>query len=214
MAKRQSESVVITIKEPNFKILPVTIEGISPYMQAKFSSKTRRQMMEKMKAGSTARGKKERAARDFDADFEEAQHISSDGWVGIPAPALRNAAIDVCRMVGFKMTHAKMSVFVMADGFDKDDGTPLIKLIAGEPEKSVLPVRNATGVADLRARPMWRNWSANIRIRYDADQFTAEDVFNLIKRAGLQVGIGEGRPYSKSSNGMDMGMFDVKLTEL
>jgi len=32
---------------------------------------------------------------------------------------------------------------------------------------------------------------------------------NLIARAGEQVGIGEGRPYSKQSNGLGYGIFKV-----
>ena len=132
------------------------------------------------------------------------------GWCGIPASSFRNASIDVCRMVGFKMTHAKMSIFIEADGFDELEGTPLVRLIApNPPERTEMAVRNATGVADIRVRPMWREWGAVVRIRFDEDQFTADDVMNLINRAGMQVGVGEGRPYSKSSNGMGWGMFTV-----
>jgi hypothetical protein len=57
---------------------------------------------------------------------------------------------------------------------------------------------------------MWREWSAVIRIRYDSDQFKAQDVLNLIMRAGLQVGVGEGRPDSKDSAGLDMGLWNVE----
>jgi len=57
---------------------------------------------------------------------------------------------------------------------------------------------------------MWRKWGATVRIRYDEDQFTAEDVVNLLLRAGQQVGIGEGRPYSKTSNGLGFGLFKIK----
>ncbi len=128
----------------------------------------------------------------------------------MPAAALRNACIDVCRMVGFKMTHARMSVFVEADGFDRVDGQPLVKLIAGPPERTEMATRNATGVADIRIRPMWREWRLNVVIRFDADQFTASDVANLISRAGEQVGLGEGRPFSKSSNGLGFGTFRIE----
>jgi len=41
------------------------------------------------------------------------------------------------------------------DGFDKIDGVPLIRL-QGKPERTDMAVRNATGVADIRVRPMWR----------------------------------------------------------
>jgi hypothetical protein len=200
---------VVTIKPLNFERIELTLTGNAPYVQARFSAKSMQAMMAKHAAGSTARkgGKKE--PRDFDADFRGAMHISEDGWIGVPAAALRNACIDVCRMTGFKMTHAKMSIFIEADGHDVVDGAPLIRMDAPAPERLDMATRNATGVADIRVRPMWRKWSLNVRVRYDADQFTQSDVVNLISRAGVQVGIGEGRPYSKSSNGLGYGTFDV-----
>jgi hypothetical protein len=57
---------------------------------------------------------------------------------------------------------------------------------------------------------MWRAWSADITLRWDADQLTLVDVANLLDRAGLQVGIGEGRADSKKSTGMGWGSFKVK----
>ena len=36
-----------------------------------------------------------------------------------------------------------------------------------------------------------------------------EDVANLIMRAGMQAGIGEGRPFSKESAGIGYGLFEV-----
>lgn len=209
MATKQINEV--RISPPKFTVLTVEIEGLSPYMQLRFSQKAKATMMGKMEAGSTAKGKRTRDARDFNEDFQQAQYISNEGWSGIPAPSFRNASIDVCRMVGFKMTHARMSIFVEADGFDKFDGTPLVKIdsVTG-PERVDMAVRNATGVADIRIRPMWRQWSCKLRVRFDEDQFTAEDVVNLLNRAGQQVGVGEGRPFSKNSNGLGMGMFTIK----
>ncbi len=72
-----------------------------------------------------------------------------------------------------------------------------------------MATRNATGVADIRIRSMWRVWKLNIVVRFDADQFTSTDVVNLISRAGEQVGLGEGRPFSKMSNGMGYGTFRI-----
>ena len=204
MSTKASE--VITIKAPKFERMQLTIVGTAPYMQARFSKKG--EIMAKMALGSTARKGAKREARDFEKDFREAQHISEEGWVGVPASALRNASIDACRMVGFQMTKAKMSIFIEADGLDAEDGSPLIR-IEGEPEMSTMTTRNATGVVDVRARPMWRRWQLNVRVKYDADQFSASDVVNLVARAGQQVGIGEGRPFSKSSNGIGFGTFEV-----
>lgn len=203
-------SQTISVTPPNFEFATFTIKGDTPYMQARFGAKAMQAMRDKMTAGSTAKKGSKRPPRDFDLDFAEAQHRSMEGWVGIPAPALRNACIDACRMVGFQMTRAKMSIFVMPDGFDAVDGTPLIRLEADDPEKTEMVTRNATGVADIRVRPMWREWSAKVVLRYDADQFTLTDVTNLLARAGQQVGIGEGRPFSKSSAGLDFGRFSLE----
>ena len=208
MAKQAID--VVTISPPKFSRIRLRLVGTAPYMQARFSAKAMQAMKSKMEAGPTAKKGSRKGARDFDDDFRAAQHIAADGWNGVPATALRNACIDVCRMVGFKMTHAKMSIFVEADGFDRVDGTPLVRLDAREPERVDMATRNATGVADIRVRPMWREWALNVVIRFDADQFTTSDVVNLISRAGEQVGIGEGRPFSKSSNGLGFGTFTVE----
>jgi len=210
MTAKSKSATVITIDRPKFKTLAFEIEGTAPYMQLRFSQKTKLEMMAKMEAGSTSRSKKTRTARDFDVDFQQAQHISEEGWNGIPAAAFRNACIDACRMVGFKMTHAKMSVFVEADGFDLHEATPLVRIIGEKPERVEMAVRNATGVVDIRVRPLWRRWGAIVRIRYDEGQFTAEDVYNLLLRAGQQVGVGEGRPFSSKSNGLGYGLFTIK----
>jgi len=198
---------VVQIKAPNIKSATFRIVGTAPFVQAKFSQKAKNAIREMQEAGSVARGKKKREPKNFDEVCDASVHYSADGWVGIPAGAFRAAMISACRLVGFKMTLAKLSVFVEADGYDRDDATPLVKLIAGDYRRVDLHVRNATGVVDLRARPMWETWAADVTIRYDADQFSLTDVTNLLARVGEQVGIGEGRPDSKNSAGMGWGTF-------
>lgn len=207
MSKIKTE--VIQITAPNIKTAQFKIIGTAPYVQLRFSEKAMRMMQEKMEAGGTAKSKKQRAARDFDDDFKQALHVSEEGWHGIPAPAFRNAMVDACRLVNFKMTLAKLSIFVTHDGLDAVDSAPLIR-IEGTPVKMVSSVRNATGVADLRVRAKFFPWSAVLNVQYDADQFTITDVANLLARVGMQVGIGEGRPNSKASCGMGFGTFVVE----
>lgn len=204
---KKAEIVVIT--PPRLETVTVHIRGLSPYIQHKFSEKAQAQIEAVQRAGTQARSKKKRDPKDFEAVYRSAQHRSREGWCGIPAPAFRNAAIDACRLVGYKMTHAKLSLFIEADGFDADDGTPLVR-IGGEPEIHKGWGRNANGNPDLRWRPMWREgWEAFVRVRWDADQFSASDVGNLMMRAGMQCGIGEGRPSSPKSNGLGWGLFEV-----
>lgn len=205
----KTQEAPVTITPPNIQTAEFCIIGTAPYVQARFSQKAMNMMREKMAAGSTAKGKKSREARDFDADYRNAMHVSEAGWCGIPAGAFRKAMISACKLVNFKMTLAKLSVFVQADGFDKVDGVPLIR-IQGTPEKTEMNVRNATGVADIRVRPMWREWKAKVRVSFDAGQFTLQDISNLMLRVGAQVGVGEGRPDSRESCGLGWGTFRIE----
>lgn len=199
----------VTITAPDIRTAVFKIKGLSPYVQNKFPAKAREQIKATQEAGSQAKSKRARAAKDFDEVYRGAQHIAEEGWHGIPAPAFRNAMIDACRLVGFKMTIAKCSLMIQADGFDVDDGTPLVK-IDGKPERHESYVRNETGVVDLRHRPMWRRWTCDLKVQFDAGQFSATDVTNLLLRAGMQVGVGEGRPFSKKSAGQGWGCFTIE----
>jgi hypothetical protein len=214
MAKAKAAEV-LGISPPNFAEAEFVIEGTSPYVQNKFSYKAMEEMKATQEAGSQAKKGKKKEPKDFAKCLEQATHYSTDGWIGMPAPAFRNAMISACKLVGFHMTKAKLAVFVEADGFDRDDFSPLVKITKGKPQSidqagSILPVRLKTGVIDLRARPMFQpGWQAKLRVKFDQDQFSLQDVANLLSRVGEQVGIGEGRNDSKSSNGQGWGCFKI-----
>lgn len=201
---------VVNIKPPNFRSAIFSIRGLAPLVIHRFSSKTKQQMKEKMETGKAASSRKNREPQDTNELFDNSRYISKKGWDGFHAAAIRNAMISACRLVGFKMTLAKLSLFVEADGWDeKEPQIPLVR-IYGEPTKQEDMARVETGQPYVTVRAAYHSWSANIKIRWDADQFTLEDVTNLLSRVGLQVGIGEGRPDSKNSAGMGWGLFSVE----
>jgi len=200
----------VIIKPPNVLVIQFLIEGTVPYVQNKFSAKAQAAIHEKHASGAAGKTKKNREAKDFKQNWADAIHKSRAGWCGIPAAAFRAALVSTCRLVDLDMSRAKLCLFVEADGEDADDGTPLVKITKGKPQYAEHPVRNASGVIDLRARPMWMpGWQALLTIRYDADIFKPEYVANLVQRAGQQVGIGEGRPDSKKSTGVGWGLFGI-----
>ena len=209
MERNSEENIVIN--PPRMAVAEIAIRGIAPLVVARFSKKA--DMMAKMAEGGASKNKKDRKARDYEAEAREAKHISTDGWEGVCASAFRAASIDACRLVGFKMTMARMSIFIEGDGYDRDENTPLVRLYGDEAITYTAHVRNMTGVADVRSRPMYKKWGCVLRVRYDQDQFGAADVANLIARAGIQVGICEGRPKSKKSSGLGYGIFEIVPTD-
>jgi hypothetical protein len=204
----------VAIPPPQFQTVEFTIVGDAPYVQQRFSQKAIEQIKAVQLAGSKSKKGKAREPKDFQECYEQAKHISTEGWCGIPASSFRAAMISACRLVGFKMTLAKLSIFIPADGFDVVDGTPLIKFSKGEPryvEHAMRIPGIGGGGTDIRPRPMWDpGWEAKVRVTFDEAQFSAEDVTNLMMRVGMQVGLGEGRPDSRSSVGMGWGTFQLK----
>lgn len=203
------------ITAPNLQVATFRITGIAPYVQLKFSEKGKNEMEAKQAAGSVAKASsRARKPKDFDELYEECIHYSEEGWAGIPAPAFRNGMISACRLVGMTMTLAKLAVFVIPDGIDREDATPLVRITQGEPSKFLSICRNATGVIDLRVRAKWgMGWQAEPQVQFDADVFSLNNVTNLLARVGAQVGIGEGRPDSKKSAGMGWGLFRLDAPE-
>lgn len=208
-ATATTETRKLVFEKPDIRVAAFRVTGTAPYVQNRFSNKA--EIMATQAAGSTAKKGSKREGKDFQECYTRAQHRATEGWLGIPAGSFRAGMISACRLVGFKMTLAKLSVFVEGDGYDPD-GNSLIRL-EGEPQMHTAHVRNETGVVDIRARPMFKKWGLVLRVRYDAHQFTTEDIANLLARVGAQVGIGEGRPDSKDSAGMGWGTFSVELAE-
>ena len=197
----------IIIPALNLECGSFLIEGDTIMVQNKFSEKAKRSMKDVQEAGSRSKKGKKKEPKDFQEMFKQAQHISKEGWPGIPASAFRSGVISACRLVGFKMTLAKLSLFVVAEGYDKDDSTPLCRITKGKAKYRDDAVR-IQNTCDVHARAMFDpGWQAKVMLEWDADQFSLADVSNLMVRLGKQVGIGEGRPDSRSSAGMGWGTF-------
>ena len=201
---------IVTIKAPKFGRATFELEGVAPLVIHRFSAKTKQEMKLKMETGKAASSKKNREPKDTDTTYQEAKYQSGDGWEGIHAGAFRQGMISACRLVGFKMTLAKLSVFVEQDGWDRDEPQiPLVR-VYGESIKQEDMARVETGQPYVTVRAAYHQWSAKLKILWDCDQFTIDDITNLLSRVGLQVGIGEGRPDSKKSAGMGWGLFKIK----
>ena len=200
----------IVIAAPNFKSVEFTIEGTAPFVSNNFSQEAMDMMKGNTQKVSGAKGGK-REPKNYTADYEGSKHVSVDGWLGISCSSFRQGAISACRIVGFKMTLAKLGIFIRPDGFDKASGEPLVRIV-GTPRMAEHTVRLASGVAAIKARAMFDTWSAKIVVDYDGDMFGVQDLYNLFMRLGLQVGIGAGRPDSKTSAGMGWGTFRVVST--
>lgn len=204
----------LTISAPNFQQGTFEITGNAPLVINRMSAKYRDNLEAQIRQGTLPKSKKRVfAAVKLEDVYNSARYISKAGWDGFPAGAIRAAMIAACRVVpdGPKMTLMRMSLFVEPDGWDAQESQiPLIR-IYGKPvmQQDVGRDSGMNASPRLIVRPAYHDWSAKLQLRWDGDQYDAGDVFNLLQRVGVQVGIMEGRPFSRNSAGQGWGTFLV-----
>jgi hypothetical protein len=194
-----------TVEVPELKIHYITmrIVGNSPLCLHAWSEKSKR-MIQESQAQKPTQGKKNREPRDPEADFRGAMYLCDDGRPGIPARLFKAAGVAAANDVGQAKTVTKRAFFVMGN---------ILPIDGPEPRMDESFVRLESGVADIRYRPIWDEWTVTITIRYNAGIMTAAHIVNLMRTAGFGCGVGEGRPNSPKGVGMDWGTFDVESAE-
>jgi hypothetical protein len=209
MAKKsETTGSEVVIAAPAFKVGQFKIRGTTPFVQLRFSQKQKNKIKQtQAEGGKEVKTKRVHERKDFDALYEEAMYLSDDGHRGINALSFKKAMVAACRLTNMNMKMAKMSFFVIADGYDSfEEDIPLIYFTKGDPEQTDHICRNANGMPDLRVRARWNiGWEATLRVKYDSDIISLNSLTHLLTRAGTQVGIGEGRPDSTKSDGAGMG---------
>ncbi len=200
---------VVHISKPKMETAVFEIKGTSPLVVHRFSKKTKDKIIAEMMGICTSVKGTKREPLNPEAEYNSARYISPDGWDGFNASAIRCAMISACRICGFPMTKAKLALFVVEDGRDRDEPQYSLIRIYGKPRMAQDFGRLDNGSVCPIHRPCYDEWSAKIRIRFDAELFTLTDVSSLLMRVGIQVGIGEGRHDSRKSSGMGWGCFEV-----
>lgn len=193
-----SQETVVQLKPINAKMMKLTIEGTSPLIQHKWSEKALRQMREKGLGKKT----KTREPRDAEKEAKDAAYLTADGKPGLPLLAVKSAIIAAAHKdIGIEKTLVRKGLFIRGN-----DETMIIPMKCDKPKIREDCVTVGMGSADLRYRPQFDKWSAELNIEYDADLLQPQDIVNLVDRAGFGVGIGEWRP----EKGGEMGRFRVR----
>lgn len=202
------DAVAISIPKPDVQTIEIPIVGDGRLVMHKWSAKALKAMEDKR--GGKARAKLPPVVPE--EDYQASIYRHPDGWCGMPATAFKKSAVDACRYVeGVTMTMARGVIFVLPDGTDME-GVDLVTIEGDGPHMRRDVARIAMGTADLRYRAEWRSWRTILRVRYNANVISAEQLVNLFALAGLHVGIGEGRP-GAPRNTMDWGMFHVATSD-
>lgn len=204
----QTPALEIERISPN--ILVVTIKGITPLVVNAWSHKAK-DMIRGKQTGTKKKGARE--AKKPEEDYLASRYISTDGWDGVPAGGVKGCLVNACRATkgDLPMTEAKRMFFVMAEG-RTSDGQGLVR-IHGKPRMYEAMVRVGMGVADIRYRAMYEEWSMKLSIQFLTNLITPTQLGNLVELAGFVEGLCEHRPGSPKSNTGDYGRFVIEGRE-
>jgi hypothetical protein len=196
MPAKKAQDINYQIPAPNIKDMKVKIKGTSPLIFHKWDEKAIRMMLDKQMKKAV----KGREVRDPEKEAENSFYTDAEGKVAFPARNIKQAIVGSARFLsGLPMTILRGAVFVVGD---KDGFIPVTYKKKSHRQDMVTV---GMGSADIRFRGQVEDWNMEFIIRFDADILSAEQVLNLLQRAGFSQGLGEWRP---EKNG-DFGTFEV-----
>ncbi len=150
--------------------------------------------------------KNNRAPKDPKAEYEGARyHWEGKDW--FPANGIKKSMVTAGFALGIPRSIIQRCVFV--SGAERRDYVQIkyARLVMREDAVRVGPFNNRT--ADLRYRPEYQSWSAELKIRFRTDLITEQQVLMLLQNAGFSVGIGEWRPEKDGQ----AGTFEIRQVE-
>lgn len=187
MKNSKKEVKIEPIKIGEFK---VKIIGLSPILMERMSDKIAQELKDRMEG----KGKDKTKIKDFEGEVEEKIHRTSDGKVGFPAIGFKKALVaSAPYMDGMNMKLAK-SIVVVGDIIPIDFKKQVInKTIGRDSGRNRAP------------RPIWRpefrDWSCELKVRYNSSLITVEQIVGLFKLAGFHIGVGGWTPQHDGSYG-------------
>jgi hypothetical protein len=195
-----TEKATLKVTPIEVSRLRFRIRGTSPLIQHAWSEKG----LTMLRMSAAERRKQPKTKRDPEAEALAAMYTTDDGKPGLPILAFKSALIGAAHKdLGIEKTLVKKSLF-----FPCDDSNKCVPLEAGPPTCREDIVRVGQNQTDLRYRPEFAEWGATITCVVDKGALSAQDVINLVNRAGFGVGIGEWRP----EKGGEFGRFELDVT--
>lgn len=187
----------VEISEIASETLLVPIVGTMPLIVHNFSEKEKRKMLDTQQGKSSPKEPK-----DPKACYEAAFYRTADGY-GFPVTAFKAATVGAARFYGKDVKMTELRQFVFFHGKISPHCTLALTAIHGEPRmrEDVVRLSGPSRTADLRYRPEFPEWTAQLEVTYVNSCIARNSVLSLIDAGGLGIGVGEWRPEKRGEFG-------------
>ena len=181
IVKKEMVKNMITLKPMNWKYINIHIKGTDLLMER--DDGTCAEYYDKKKGQKVVK----EDTRLEEEKVEGKIHHTDDGKVGYPSSGfstgMRKVAYSESNDRGMSMRVKEAIRFLepmIPIGYEKMTVNNVLGKRGGVPAKIM--------------RPQFKNWTAVLRIRYDADLISLEQLLNLVNKTGVRRGIGGWRP--------------------
>jgi hypothetical protein len=207
-AAQDAPAAAIQIRRVDREQLIVPIIGTAPLIVHAWSEKAKRKMLD---AQMGKRNPKE--ARVPEEEYMAAYYYLPDpdrgegevGRTGFPILAFKAATVGAARYYGRDVKMTELRQFLFFDGELDIKGDQKLAEIHGESYMREDVARlSGAGSTEMRFRPCYREWTAELSIMYVQPALTRESVLSLIDAGGMGVGVGEWRPEKRGDFGTYM----------
>lgn len=203
MASKSTE--IIEIKPLEIRRATIKIVGDTPLIMHAWSEKAKKEMLDKqMKVTKSKAREAKNPFEDFIRSMywlsEMPTEMNEDGFYsaikagarfGFPVTAFKQAAISAAFRMGWSKDKMSLRGVFFIDG----DDNQMLEIKSDAPIMREDMVKVGMGVADIRYRGEFRNWSASMNISFNANgQTSLEQIINIINAGGYVCGVGEWRP--------------------
>lgn len=201
-AKTETEQQIV-IPAMKIEICRLKVVGDSSLICHAWSEKAKRMMLEKQTKRATAG----REVRDPFKEFVDSLYWLTpkpenptmedvmNARFGFPGIAFKSAAIEGAYQGGIvnKKTMLR-AAFHVIDDLIEIEGIPTIR-------EDMVIIGGQQQTADLRYRGEFKDWSALIRIQFNANVVSVEQLANFFNVGGFSCGVGEWRPQRDGTYG-------------
>lgn len=179
----------------------VPIVGTAPLIVHNFSEKSKRQMLDKEQGRA-----RPKTARDPEEEYRAALYRIADAdgeRYGFPVTAFKAATIGAARFYDKSVTMTALRQFLFMRGVLTEGDPQQLVEIHGEPRmrEDVVRLGGPSRSADLRYRPEFPVWSAELEVTFVTTCISQSSVLSLIDAGGLGIGVGEWRPERRGEFG-------------
>lgn len=175
--------------------MKIRIVGTTPLLMSRMSNEIAQELINVMEG----KGRDKKKVRDFEGEIETKIHKTEDGKVGFPACGFKKSLVaSAPYMNGMNMKLAN-SIVVVGEIIPIDFREQTINKTMGRDSgrnRSPRPIW----------RPEFRDWSCELKIRFNSSLITPNQIVGLLKLAGFHIGIGEWTPQHSGQ----FGMFTIK----